>query len=333
MDHTLNDIPGFFVGHWTDTGAGTGCTAIVCPEGATAGVDVAGGAPATRETDLLRPEEMVQQLHAVVLSGGSAFGLAAAAGAANELERRGVGFDMQVCRVPIVSSACLFDLGIGDASVRPGEDAGAAAVTAALDGTADERAMGNVGAGTGCTVGKFVSPFQCMKSGLGWAVEQEGPLMVGAIVAVNAVGSVRDPETGEWVAGARTAPDSMEIISDPLAAIAGGYAIMATAAGFDGPAEPQPRTNTTISCVITNALMNKAQCTKVAQMCGDAYARTIVPSHTTNDGDTVFVMANGPVPAPEDVVGVMAQQALARAIVEGCRSAESLFGVPGPASL
>ena len=330
MGLTLNDIPGFFVGHWTDPSAATGCTAIVCPDGAVGGVDVAGGAPATRETDLLRPEEMVQQLHAVVLSGGSAFGLAAGAGAANELEARGIGFDMQVCRVPIVSSACVFDLGFGDAAVRPGEAQGAEAVRAALDGTADVTAMGNVGAGTGCTVGKFAGPTQCMKGGLGWAVEQEGPLVVGAIAAVNAVGSVRDPETEEWVAGARVAGASLDVIPDPLGAISAMFS--QGASQVTAGDAPLPRSNTTISCVVTNALLSKAQCTKVAQMCGDAYARCIVPSHTTNDGDTVFVMANGPVPAPEDVVGIVAQRALARAIVDGCRSAETLLGVPGAAS-
>ncbi|HIZ18535.1 MAG TPA: P1 family peptidase [Candidatus Olsenella stercoravium] len=304
-------IPGVHVGHATNTEAGTGCTVIVCPAGATGGVDVRGGAPATRETDLLRPEETVEVLHAVVLSGGSAFGLAASCGVAEELERRGYGLDVGVARVPIVSGACLFDLACGDAHTRPTADDGRAACARALDdGAPLER--GNVGAGTGCTVGKLAGPERAMKSGLGEDVECAGELVCGAIAAVNACGDVLDPDTGERIAGV-CGEDGR--LADTTEVLLGGFARM-----------PLQRTNTTISCVVTNARLTKAQATKVAQMSADAYAHAISPTHTTNDGDTVFVMATGEVDAPVDVVGALATRALGRAIADGARSATSAYG-------
>ena len=305
-------IPGVHVGHATNTEAGTGCTVIVCPAGATGGVDVRGGAPATRETDLLRPEETVEVLHAVVLSGGSAFGLAASCGVAEELERRGYGLDVGVARVPIVSGACLFDLACGDAHTRPTADDGRAACAAALDSGDAPLARGNVGAGTGCTVGKLAGPERAMKSGLGECVEQAGELVCGAISAVNACGDVRDPTTGEKIAGLRNEDGSL---GSSVEALLGGYATM-----------PLSRTNTTISCVVTNARLTKAQATKVAQMAADAYAHAICPTHTTNDGDTIFVMATGEVDAPVDVVGALATKALGSAIADGARQAESAYG-------
>ncbi len=197
MHRSIRDIPGFLAGHATLAEAGTGCTAIVCPKGATGAVDVRGGAPATRETDLLRPEETVNVLHCVMLSGGSAYGLAAASGAAEELERRGVGLDVGVGIVPIVSSACLFDLACGSATVRPGMEEGAQAVAAAFEEKDEPLARGNVGAGCGCTVGKLEGPERAMKSGLSEDVESAGKLLVGALSAVNAVGNICDPETGK----------------------------------------------------------------------------------------------------------------------------------------
>lgn len=309
---SVTQIPGIYAAHATNAGAGTGCTVIVCPNGATGGVDVRGGAPATRETDLLRPEETVEVLHAVVLSGGSAFGLAASCGVADELERRGIGLDVGVARVPIVSGACLFDLACGDARTRPTAEDGRAACAAALDGGQAPLERGSVGAGCGCTVGKLAGPEHAMKSGLGEDVEQAGELVCGAIAAVNACGDVRDPDTGEKIAGVRAQDGSL---GDTVEVLLGGFAHM-----------PLERTNTTISCVVTNARLSKAQATKVAQMAADAYAHAIAPTHTTNDGDTVFVMATGEVDAPVDVVGSLATRALGRAIADGARSATSAYG-------
>ncbi len=309
---SVTQFPGIYVGHATNEKAGTGCTVIVCPEGATGGVDVRGGAPATRETDLLRPEETVEVLHAVVLSGGSAYGLSASCGVAEELERRDYGLDVGVARVPIVSGACLFDLACGDPTVRPSVEDGRAACASALDGAGAPLARGNVGAGTGCTVGKLAGPERAMKSGLGECVECAGDLLCGAISAVNACGDVRDPDTGEKIAGLRNEDGTL---GSSVEALLGGYATM-----------PLSRTNTTISCVVTNARLTKAQATKVAQMAADAYAHAITPTHTTNDGDTVFVMATGAVEAPVDVVGALAVRALARAIADGAREATSAYG-------
>ena len=317
----VRQIPGFFIGHATLEEAGTGCTAIVCPEGAVGAVDVRGGAPATRETDLLRPEETVERVNAVVLSGGSAFGLTAASGAAEELERRGIGLDMGVCKVPIVSAACVFDLAIGDALTRPGLAEGAAAVADALDADPETPLpTGNVGAGTGCTVGKFLGPERSMKSGLGTAVIEAGPLFVGAVCAVNAVGDVIAPG-GAVVAGAR--PDPAVATPLPLDAALGA---MASAA-----ADLTPRANTTISCIITNATLTKPQALRVAQMGSDAYATTIVPTHTSMDGDTIFCLASGRVGAEQDVVGLLAVQALSAAIGDACAKAKGAFGLPGAA--
>ena len=317
--NSVTEIPGIFVAHATNVEAGTGCTVICCPKGATGGVDVRGGAPATRETDLLRPEETVDVLHAVVLSGGSAYGLAASCGVAEELERRGFGLDVGVARVPIVSGACLFDLACGRASVRPTAEDGRAACAAALDGAVAPLERGNVGAGTGCTVGKLGGPERAMKSGLGEDVELAGDLVCGAVAAVNACGDVLDPDTGEKIAGMRAADGSL---SDTTDVLLGGFAKM-----------PLPRTNTTISCVVTNARLTKAQATKVAQMAADAYAHAISPTHTTNDGDTVFVMATGAVEAPVDVVGALAVRALERAIADGARSAAGAYGFPAARDL
>lgn len=317
----VSQIPGFFIAHCTNDEGGTGCTVICCPDGATGGVDVRGGAPASRETDLLRPEETVDVLHAVVLSGGSAFGLAASCGVADELERRGIGLDVGVTKVPIVSSACLFDLACGDPSARPTIDDGIRATTLALDGHVSPLPQGNVGAGTGCTVGKLAGPDRAMKSGLGTDTEEAGDLVCGAISAVNACGNVVDPTTGAPIAGMRASTSSSSIADECDAMLA-----MATTM-------PLERTNTTISCVMTNARLTKAQATKVAQMAADAYAHAIRPTHTSNDGDTIFVMATGAVASQIDVVGVLATRALERAIANAARLAPSAYGLPGAADM
>lgn len=314
---SITQIPGIFAAHTTNSERATGCTVIICPAGATGGVDVRGGAPATRETDLLRPEETVDVLHAVVLSGGSAFGLEASCGVANELARQGIGLDVGVGVVPIVSGACLFDLACGDAHAHPTREDGELACRVALsrENPPSPLERGCVGAGTGCTVGKLAGPERAMKSGLGEAVSQ-GPngLVCGAIAAVNAVGDIHDPFTGSWIAGMRDEKTKLPQGAS-LAALLDQTASM-----------PLERTNTTISCIVTNAKLTKAQATKVAQMAADAYAHAIVPTHTTNDGDTIFVMATGEIPADVDVVGALAQNALESAIVDGARQAISSYG-------
>ena len=277
-------------------------------------MDVRGGAPASRETDLLRPEETVQVLHAVVLSGGSAFGLAASCGVANELESRGIGLDVGVGKVPIVSSACLFDLACGDAGVRPDASMGAEATRRALDehGPLEQ---GNYGAGTGCTVGKFAGPSRAMKSGLGSSALRSGDLYVGAVSAVNACGNIVDPASGRPLAGMLDQTGTQIQSVEDLLIAQGGKA-------------PLPRTNTTISCIVTNARLSKAEATKLAQMSADAYAHAIRPTHTPNDGDTIFVMATGQVEAPlMDILGAMAVRSLEQAIANTALKAEGAYGL------
>lgn len=316
---SIVDIPGVYAASATNAEAGTGCTVIVCPEDATGAVDVRGGAPATRETDLLRPEETVQALNCVVLSGGSAYGLAASCGAAEELERHGIGLDVGVGVVPIVSSACVFDLACGRADVRPDARMGAEAVRRALGREETPLSLGNVGAGTGCTVGKLCGPQRCMKSGLGESVATRGELVCGAIAAVNACGNVVDPKTGAQVAGVLSPTQD---------------SIMTPEEAWDDAVASMPlRTNTTISCVVTNARLTKAQATKVAQMSADAYAHAIRPTHTTNDGDTIFVMATGQVEAPVDLVGVTATRALEDAIVSAALHARGAHGLKAACDL
>lgn len=326
----ITSIPGFKFGHFTDRSGGTGCTAIVAPEGAVGGVDVRGAAPASRETDLLRPENTVDRVHAVILTGGSAFGLEAASGAATELEKHGIGLDVGVGRVPIVSSSCLFDLAFGSPQARPTSFDGAMAVREALITPSRlPLAEGCVGAGTGATVGKLAGPECCMKSGLGARAFQLGPLMVGAVSAVNAVGNVVDPVTLQPIAGMRATADGVDILDMEEAMLA-----MA-----DQLAMPLDRTNTTISCIVTNATLTKAQATKVAQMAADAYAHTIRPTHTTNDGDSIYVLASGTLPAdaseriPLDLMGLVATRTLEAAIVAGCTEATGLLGIPAQRDL
>lgn len=339
MSHPLASVPirqiaGFRIGHWTDVDAGTGCTAIVAPEGATGGVDVRGGAPASRETDLLRPENTVDVVHAVMLAGGSAFGLEAASGSARELEARGIGLPVGPTQVPIVCSSCIFDLAFGRADIRPDLDAGIDAVRAALDeDPAAPIAEGTVGAGTGATVGKLMGPNHAMKGGLGARAFQLGPLQVGAVAAVNACGNVVDPATRKAVAGVRLTADGTQVIDME-------EAVFQAAGGLQMPLDQQPdRTNTTVSCLVTNATLTKAQCTKVAQMAADAYAHVIRPTHTTNDGDTIYVLASGKFDAqtsaklPLDLVGLVATRALEAAIVAGCTEATGLFGIPAARDL
>jgi L-aminopeptidase/D-esterase-like protein len=302
--NAITDVPGIRVGHATDAEAMTGCTVVLCPpEGAVAGVDQRGGAPGTRETDLLRPMHMVQRVHAVLLAGGSAFGLDAAGGVVRWLEERGIGFDARVAKVPIVPAAILFDLDVGRADVRPDAAMGYAACEAAGDGPVAE---GSVGAGTGCTVGKVLGPGHASRSGLGTAsAELGGGLVVGAVVAVNAFGDVVNPRTGEILAGARALTGGG--FADTLATMKG--LIGKTVLRFAG------QSHTVIGVVATNARLTKEEANKVAQMAHDGLARAVRPAHTMLDGDTLFAVATGKKAADVNLVGAYAAEVVTEAIV------------------
>jgi L-aminopeptidase/D-esterase-like protein len=318
----LTEVAGIKVGHFTDSRRPTGCTVVLTEEGAVCGVDVRGGAPGTRETDLLAPVNMVPTVHALVLSGGSAFGLDSATGVMRYLEERRIGFEVGVGRVPIVPAAILFDLGLGDWTVRPDAAAGLAAARAASSGPVAE---GNVGAGAGATVGKLFGPERAMKSGLGTAaVRIPGGAVVAALVAVNAWGDVNDPRTGELVAGARDADGRH--VHGTVRALLEGY--------VPGRAAPEGQ-NTTIGVVATNVSLTKAQATKVAQMAHDGLARTVQPAHTPWDGDTLFTLSTGVVrtSTPDLLVGIVAAEAVARAVVRAVQLAKGLPGLPAASDL
>jgi L-aminopeptidase/D-esterase-like protein len=310
MHDDITDIPNIRVGHDTNLEAGTGCTVIICDTPAVGGIDVRGGAPATRETDLLRPLNMVEGVHAILLTGGSAFGLDAASGVMRYLAERNIGFDVGVAKVPIVPAAAIFDLGFGSASVRPDADAGYRACEQA---TSDPVAQGNIGAGTGATVGKLLGPGFMMKGGLGSAsMRMDDGTLVGAIVAVNALGDVIDPQTQQVIAGTRN-PIGGFIASNPFG-------------------------NTTIAVVATSASLSKDSANKVAQMAHNGLAQAIRPAHTMFDGDTVFALALGTASQvgttqataalQVSIIGAAAATTLARAIIKAVRNATELHGVP-----
>ena len=298
----ITRVRGIRVGHSTDLVGLTGCTVVLCPPGTIGSVDVRGGAPGTRETDALRPGTLVQEVHAVLLTGGSAFGLAAADGVAGWLEEQGVGFDAGVALVPIVPAAVLFDLAVGDPKARPDAAAGYAACEAANDGDVPE---GSVGAGTGATVAKIPQPALGWKGGIGNAAVKDGAVIVAALAAVNALGSIVEDD------------------GTPIAKNRG-----------DRDAEPQiwPGSNTTLAVVATNAALSKERAQLLAQAAHEGFARAIEPSHTIWDGDTVFSLATGEVEAPQAQLEEMAVRAVADAIRRGVRSAQSLGGVPAVGS-
>jgi len=308
------DVPGIKVGHSQNLKAGTGCTVVICENGAVTGVDVRGGAPGTRETDLLDPINLVEQAHAIYLSGGSAFGLDGASGVMKYLEEKDIGFDVVLTKVPIVPAAVIFDLGVGDYKVRPDAKMGYEACTKASD---EEVGQGNIGAGTGATVGKIFGGFRCMKSGLGTASFMSQKLIVGAIVVVNCFGDVIDPESGEIIAGALTENKK------------GFFNTMSLLKRLPQGVRNNFSTNTTIGVIATNAKLTKVGATKVAMMAHDGYARTTQPAHTMFDGDTIFCMATGEVKAGVNVVGAIAADVMAGAIVKAVKNTESLFGLLG----
>lgn len=324
LHNSLTDVPGILVGHAQDPQALTGCSVIICKRGATGGVDQRGGAPGTRETDALRPMHMVQKAHAIVLAGGSAYGLDAASGVMRYLEEQKVGFNTGAARVPIVASAILYDLALGSSSTRPDAEMGYRACLAAGSPNTEQ---GNIGAGCGATVGKIFGMGQAMKSGLGSAsIDVGGGIIVAAMIAVNAFGDVVDYPGGAILAGARS------LQTGPVTLGAGGYfadtqETMRTLAG---------RTilhfaslqNTVIGVVATNARLSKEEANKVAQMAHNGLALTIRPAHTMLDGDTIFTLATGQRAADVNIVGAFAAQAVASAVVNAVKAAEPAGGLP-----
>lgn len=308
----FTDIGDLKVGHAQNMDSGTGCTVVICEKGATAGIDVRGGAPGTRESDLLDPVNLVDRIHAVMLAGGSAFGLDAAAGVMQYLEEQKIGFDVQVTHVPIVCGAVLFDLAVGDCKVRPDREMGCQSCMNASDVMCPE---GNVGAGTGATVGKILGMGRAMKSGLGCYAIQTGELKIGAIVAVNCLGDVIDPETGERLAG---------VLNEDKTSLADTEEIMIRSWSdnrdlFAG--------NTTIGVIATNAQITKSQAAKLASMAHDGYGRTMRPAHSMYDGDTIFTMATGHVKADLSVLGLLSARVMERAVVSAVTKAGPAFGL------
>ncbi|MEA4923258.1 MAG: P1 family peptidase [Eubacteriaceae bacterium] len=313
----ITDIRGVRIGHAQDMEGGTGCTAVICEDGAVAGVDVRGGGPASRETELLRPEKTVQKIHCVMLSGGSAYGLEAGDGAMRYLEEKGIGLDVGAGIVPLVCGASLFDLVVGDPKCRPDKEMGHAACIAS-EGNTPEGGMpktGCVGAGTGATVGKFLGTERMMKSGPGIYAAQIGRVQCAAVVAVNAAGDVIDYDSHKIVAG---------ILSEDKTELADTEKIMYSEIEknrdvFKG--------NTTLGCVITNAALTKDQAYKLAQVSHNGYVKTINPVHTSVDGDTIFAMSVGDEEASPDILGAMATEVMARAVNDAVYSAVSMYGL------
>lgn len=307
----FTDIPGLKLGHAQSEEGITGCSVVICEDGATAGVDVRGGAPGTRETDLLDPVNLVDKVHAVFLAGGSAFGLDAASGIMKYLEERNKGFDVGVTKVPIVTGAVLFDLTVGDFRIRPDSKMGYAACENASNASCPE---GNVGAGYGATVGKINGPQNAMKGGLGTYCLQVGDLMVGAVVAVNCLGDVVDPTSGRIIAGALNKNKDGFVNTEEV--LISQYDKAKNV--FSG--------NTTIGIIATNAKLTKSQAKKIASMAHNGYARTMRPAHSMFDGDTIFALGTGYIDVDTNVIGFLAARVMEQAILRGIKNAESIQG-------
>ena len=325
LNNAITDVRGIEVGHAQNDEALTGCTVILCRNGAVAGVDVRGGAPGTRETDLLNPINLVEKIHAIVLAGGSAFGLDAASGVMKYLEEHKIGFNTGAAKVPIVPSAILYDLNIGHPDVRPDSAMG---YSAAASATSNAPAEGNFGVGTGASVGKMFGENLSTKSGVGTAsLNIGGGVSVGALVAVNAWGDVVDPETNEIIAGLRSGKvgplrvggkdhfaDTLTMMKKPVGRSLLGFAT---------------RANTVIGVVATNAKLTKAQATKVAQMAQDGIARTMRPAHTMLDGDVIFALSTGARKADASTIGAFAAEVMVNAILRAVKAAKPAGGLPG----
>ena len=309
MYNNILDVTGIKVGQAQNEKALTGCTVIICEDGATCGVDVRGGGPGTRETDLLNPVNMIQKVHAVVLSGGSAFGLESTCGVSEYLEEQNIGFDVGVAKVPIVVGAVLFDLGAGDAKVRPDKKMG---YEACLNASSEKLQQGNYGAGCGATVGKIKGMEYAMKGGIGSSsIKLPNGLVVSAMVAVNAFGDVY--ENGQVIAG---------VLNDEKTKVDNSYELMKEGVSKGGFSID----NTTIGVVVTNAKLDKAGCTKISQMAHNGYAKTIFPIHTPHDGDTIFTMATGEVEIGADItlLGSLATEVIEKSILNAIKNAKSI---------
>lgn len=311
MYNNILDVKGLKVGQVEDNEGLTGCTVVICEEGAVCGVDVRGSAPGTRETDLLDPINMIQKVHAVVLSGGSAFGLESTCGVSKYLEENNIGFDVGVAKVPIVVGAVLFDLAVGDAKCRPDKNMGYKACEQATDKILKQ---GNYGAGCGATVGKIRGLEYAMKGGIGsYSIKLSNGLVVSALIAVNAFGDVY--ENGNVIAG---------VLNDDKTQILNSYEIMKdgfTKGGFSID-------NTTIGIVATNAKLTKAECKKISQMAHNGYAKSIFPIHTPHDGDTIFTMATGEIETDITLLGSLSVEVVEKSIINAIKNATSVKNIP-----
>lgn len=314
----ITQIPHFHLGNAQDAAAATGCTVLLCPQGAAAGLDVRGGGPASRESELLRPVAAAETIHAVLLSGGSAFGLDAAGGVMRWLEEHGIGFDTGVAKVPLVCASCLYDLTVGSSTVRPDAAMGYAACENALQGGYRD---GCFGAGTGASVGKFRGMDQAMKTGIGSYAVQLGALAVGAVVAVNALGDIYDERSGRQIAGL-LAPDHSRFLSTEEEMYQSSKVVKNKFVG-----------NTTIGAVLTNARFTKTEANKIAAMAQNGLVRAIRPVNTTADGDSLYALSSGDVEADLDMVGTLAAQVVSQAILRAVDRAESGYGLPARGSL
>ncbi|MBQ3390186.1 MAG: P1 family peptidase [Firmicutes bacterium] len=309
---SINQIEGIRIGQAENSAAGTGCTVLICEKGMSAGLDVRGGGPASRDSRLLDPLTAAHAIHAVVLAGGSAFGLDAASGVMDYLEEHDIGYDVSVTKVPLVVQSDLFDLTVGDKTVRPDRAMGYEAARNAME--APNYKDGNYGAGCGATVGKLGGMETCMKSGIGSYSVQIGPLQIGAVAAVNALGDIYDWKTGRKVAGLRTPDgkgfrDSVELMKGNIDVHENKYV-----------------ENTTLGAIITNAAYTKSQLCKIAGMAHNGYARSIRPVHTSADGDSIYALSVGEVSADQDLVGTLAAEVLSEAILRAVQSAETAYG-------
>lgn len=316
----INEIENVKIGNAEDVQAGTGCTVVICERGAVTGLDVRGGGPASRETELVKPTAASQFINAVLLSGGSAFGLDAAGGVMSYLEKKNIGFDVGITKVPLVCQSCIFDLTVGDMHVRPD---GAMAVRACEEAEKNNPKMGNAGAGMGATVGKLGGMKTAMKSGLGSYAVQIGDLKVGAIVAVNACGDIYDYDTHEIIAG---------MLSPDMKSFVNMEQVIYMMAEQAAEAQKQQMQNTTIGVVITNGKFDKAQINKIATMAHNGYARTINPVHTTMDGDSIYAMSVGDVQADMDMVGTLAANVMGHAVCDAVRKAGDAYGLMSSAT-
>lgn len=318
-EFNINDFRPFRIGQAEDAKAGTGCTVIICPDGMRAGLDVRGGGPASRESQLLNPLMAADTIHGIVLGGGSAFGLNAAGGVQRCLEEQGIGFDVGVTKVPLVCQSDLFDLTVGDPFTRPDEQMGYLAAKQALE--EPNYRDGNHGAGCGATVGKMAGMQTCMKTGIGSYAMQIGELKIGAIVALNALGDVFDWKSGTQIAG---------LLNEEKTAMRSTAELMRASTKV---VENRYTDNTTLAAVLMNADFGKASLCKIACMAHDGYARSIHPIHTTADGDSIYAASSCEIKADQDVVGTLAAEVVSEAIKRAVENAESAYGFPAAADL